>query len=166
MKRNNAKIKDQIAQPEWIKVILVYAGVRISSSNKKMYCYYDETDLTTPLYFVGHKLGKLEVAIGTAISCEKSETDKPVAGTTFKKSEVFNRILPSHNPIWDHIKVWSFESKASILKLRELSEAKKEKPGSIEQIVKDLQFNIRMFSRTEDRKRLVRFICEEIFKTI
>lgn len=143
------------------QVYLIYAGARVGKNRKRVYCYFIEGsyDYTQALYF-GKRLMTIDYAIGTRISAMNSAD-----GQTWGSFKVNTQDLVGKAVETAQVTEWSLKTKAANLELQYIADAKKGAPGEIETIVNELKSHIKWLER-EERKRVVRYLTEELYKLI
>ncbi|MEO1099276.1 MAG: hypothetical protein AAFX57_16210 [Bacteroidota bacterium] len=136
---------------EMIKYI--YAGMRLSSSNKKRYAYIESKNLKGDVDLYSKKLHGLEM-IGTIIECEKTETGVKAPYKVVGKAA---------NGQATEVANWSAIERANLEKLKEISLAKKEHTESINNKLKWLKDSMHGMNRSQ-KDTFALWVYKELLK--
>lgn len=107
----------------------IYIGMRITSDQKKSYCYREITPtavINETLRFKT-KLCRMEI-VGTVVSAE-------VDGISFRKSKIEELMLNKEHPAYDLITDWSAEARAALEDTKVRIEATRDHPESLEGMI-------------------------------
>ena len=143
---------------------IVYKGTRMSNNNEYTYVYADVNQLDHDWNFSAPLIKKYTATIGERFTCVIAQSDKPNV-LTFSKVRPLNELLPKDSTIWELLPTWKNEHKAACLKRDLIIKIKKIKVQSLEEILAEMQNQISAMYY-KDRRVIIRWIIEELLKTI